>query len=151
MRHLSLAILWAGTYGCALAPPAEVGKMRTSKSFSETVALLTEMTRKCWLAKVDPVTDGIVVETRGSQEGGQFVISGHRLNWGVGLVQQPFIVVAITAANNETIVTVEEGDFRRAFFGLHGSYRLDAAAHIPPWLEGDLQCKRFRNTLTNLV
>lgn len=145
MKPLLIALPAVALLGCVLSPPKEVAQIKPPISFEDTVMLLGEMTSKCWSSKVNPLKDGIIVKGYGNAQSDQFVISGFRLNWGIGLAKDPFIVVTVTQSNNrEATVSVSEGDFGT---GLMGAFRLDAAAHVPAWLNGERECKEFSKTL----
>jgi hypothetical protein len=123
----------------------EVAELRFKRPFQETVALLEQRAQRCWAAPVNPVRDGVSIEV--SRMTDDVVISGHRLNWTAGRVHEPFIVVHVRVVNDETLVTVSEGDFAS---GMAGSKRLEAARDVPLWLGGDLQCRSFARSLVNL-
>lgn len=123
----------------------EVAELRFKRPFHETVALLEQRARRCWAAPVNAVRDGVSVEV--SRMIDDVVISGHRLNWSAGRVHEPFIVVHVRLVNDETLVTVSEGDFAR---GMAGSRRLEAARDVPLWLDGDRQCRSYTRALVNL-
>lgn len=123
----------------------EVAELQSTRSFQDTVAMLEQRAQRCWATPVNPVRDGVSIEV--SRMADDVVISGHRLNWGVGRVHEPFIVVHVRLVNDQTLVTISEGDFAR---GVAGSRRLEAARDVPLWLGGDRQCRSFTRALVNL-
>jgi hypothetical protein len=145
MRPLLITLLVLPMLGCAaLAPPKEVAQLKPSSSFQETVMLLKEMTNKCWTSEVNPLKDGILINGYDNSQTGQYVITGKRISWGMGLLKNPFIIVTISNSNDKALVSVQEGDFSA---GLSGNYRLEAAGHVSAWLNGDRECKGFATTL----
>lgn len=145
MKRLFIALPAVAILGCAsLSPPKEVVRLKPSTSFQETVMLLGEMTEKCWRSKVNPLKDGIVLNGFGNAQSDRFVVAAYRVNWGIGLAKEPFIVVTVTQSNGEALVSVREGDFGA---GLTGAFRLEAANHVQAWLSGERQCKEFAASL----
>ena len=145
MRFFFFAVALAGMVGCAsISPPVEVAKLRSALPLQETVVLLNDMAYKCWSTNVNPLKDGIRIDSYAISPRGPFIVSGRRINWGIGLAKEPFIVLTIAESNSETTVSIHEGDFGK---GLTGRFRLDAATHVPGWLNGDRECKPFATTL----
>lgn len=146
--HSSLLLVALSVHalcGCgSVSPPKEVARVTPTLSFQETVMLLGEMTEKCWRSKVNPLKDGIVLSSYGNAQSKRFIVAGYSVNWGVGLAKEPFIVVTVTQSSGKALVAVHEGDFS---VGLGGPFRLDAAAHVTAWLNGERECKEFATTL----
>lgn len=145
MKRFFLALPAVALIGCAsLAPPTEVVQLKPTRSFEETVMLIGSMTNSCWSSDVNPLKDGILLRASGNVKSDQFVITGYRVTWGNGLAKNPFIIVTVTNSNGEALVSVREGYFGR---GLTGIFHLNAASHIPVWLDGSRECKEFATTL----
>jgi hypothetical protein len=139
---LSLALCFAGC--TTLAPPKQVESLRSTKPFMEIAELLNSQTKKCWKSEVGPLKDGIRIESNLSTQQNIATINGRRVNWGVGLAAEPFIIVKISSSGSETLVDILEGDFSK---GIAKSSRLEAGTHVAKWLAGDLECKPFDSTL----
>lgn len=139
---LSFAVLPLLAACTSVSSPKPVASLRSSVPFEETVARLQVQTQKCWATDVNPVKDGILLSSRASKDAAAIV--AWRVNWGVGISKEPFIALQVTRANDAAVVEISEGEFSSSFMG---KVTLEAAADVPRWLQGDLECKPFAHSL----